>query len=87
MHDQCPFRFPVLKDQIEARQRWRYLDEHCSYFESDWKPESSTKTSISEFGWFGTTNTIVCTYRDSLRMIYMLERGAETKNRILCIST
>ena len=36
-----PFeRFPVLKDQIEARRRWRYLDEHCSYFESDWKPES-----------------------------------------------
>ena len=36
-----PFeRFPVLKDKIEARRRWRYLDEHCSYFESDWKPES-----------------------------------------------
>ena len=27
-----PFeRFPVLKDQIEARQRWRSLDEHCAY--------------------------------------------------------
>ena len=36
-----PFeRFPVLKDKIEARRRWRYLDEHCSYFETDWKPES-----------------------------------------------
>ena len=35
-----PFeRFPVLKDQIEARQRWRSLDEHCAYFESDWKPK------------------------------------------------
>ena len=35
-----PFeRFPVLKDQIEARQRWRFLDEHGAYFESDWKPK------------------------------------------------
>ena len=35
-----PFeRFPVLKDQIEARERWRFLDEHCAYFESDWKPK------------------------------------------------
>ncbi len=35
-----PFeRFPVLKDQIEARERWRFLDEHGAYFESDWKPK------------------------------------------------
>ena len=34
-----PFeRFAALKDRIEARQRWRALDEHCAYFESDWKP-------------------------------------------------
>ena len=36
-----PFeRFALLKDKIEARQRWCYLDEQCSYFESDWKPKS-----------------------------------------------
>ena len=36
-----PFeRFPALKDKIESRQRWYWLDEHCSYFESDWKPDS-----------------------------------------------
>ena len=33
-------RFALLKDKIEARQRWCYLDEQCSYFESDWKPKS-----------------------------------------------
>ena len=36
-----PFeRFPVLKDKIESRQHWRYLDEKRSYFESAWKPAS-----------------------------------------------
>ena len=36
-----PFeRFALLKDKIEARQRWCYLDEQCSYFERDWKPKS-----------------------------------------------
>ena len=41
--DHCTISVPFerfFKDQIETRQRWRYLDEHCSYFESDWKPES-----------------------------------------------
>ena len=33
-------RFALLKDKIEARQRWCYLDEQCSYFERDWKPKS-----------------------------------------------
>ena len=36
-----PFeRFPVLKQMIEARQRWRPLDGERCYFESDWKPDS-----------------------------------------------
>ena len=40
-----PFeRFPVLKQMIEARQRWRPLDGERSYFESDWKPDSWSAT-------------------------------------------
>ena len=36
-----PFeRFPVLKQMIEARRRWRRLDGERSYFESAWKPDS-----------------------------------------------
>ena len=36
-----PFeRFPVLKQMIESRQRWRRLEGERSYFESDWKPDS-----------------------------------------------
>ena len=36
-----PFeRFPILKQMIEARQRWTPLTEERSYFESDWKPAS-----------------------------------------------
>ena len=36
-----PFeRFPVLKQMIESRRRWRHLDGDRFYFESDWKPKS-----------------------------------------------
>ncbi len=36
-----PFeRFPVLKQMIDSRSRWRHLDGDRSYFESDWKPKS-----------------------------------------------
>ena len=36
-----PFeRFPVLKQMIESRRRWRRLDDERFYFESDWKPKS-----------------------------------------------
>jgi len=36
-----PFeRFPVLKQMIESRRRWRHLDGERFYFESDWKPKS-----------------------------------------------
>ena len=36
-----PFeRFPVLKQMIDSRCRWRYLDGDRFYFESDWKPKS-----------------------------------------------
>ena len=36
-----PFeRFPVLKQMIESRRRWRYLDGDRSYFESDWQAKS-----------------------------------------------
>ena len=36
-----PFeRFPVLKQMIESRRRWRHLDGDRSYFESDWKAKS-----------------------------------------------
>lgn len=35
-----PFeRFPVLKDIIEQRRRWRCLDDELSYFETSWKPK------------------------------------------------
>ncbi len=35
-----PFeRFPELKGMIEARKRWRGMDETWSYFETDWKPK------------------------------------------------
>jgi hypothetical protein len=35
-----PFaRFPKLKRRIEARQRWRRMDDTWSYFEIDWKPD------------------------------------------------
>ena len=36
-----PFaRFPKFKGIIEARKRWRRIDDTWSYFECDWKPES-----------------------------------------------
>ena len=36
-----PFeRFPVLKEMIESRSRWRRLDGRYSYFESDWMAKS-----------------------------------------------
>ncbi len=36
-----PFeRFPVLKEIIESRRRWKRLDGSYSYFESDWMPKS-----------------------------------------------
>lgn len=36
-----PFeRFPELKGIIEARQRWRRLDEQWDYFQIDWAPKS-----------------------------------------------
>ena len=36
-----PFeRFPLLKQMIEARRRWRPLDDDRAYFESDWKPDN-----------------------------------------------
>ena len=36
-----PFeRFLVLKQMIESRRRWRYLDGDRSYFESDWQAKS-----------------------------------------------
>jgi hypothetical protein len=35
-----PFaRFPKLKGIIEARRRWRRMDDTWSYFECDWKPD------------------------------------------------
>lgn len=35
-----PFeRFTELKEMIEHRRRWRYLDDQTSYFETDWKPK------------------------------------------------
>ena len=35
-----PFaRFTKLKSRIEARQRWRRMDQTWSYFEVDWKPD------------------------------------------------
>jgi len=35
-----PFaRFPVLKDLVEARRRWRRLDQRCGFFERRWKPK------------------------------------------------
>ncbi len=35
-----PFaRFPKFKKIIEARQRWRRIDDTWSYFECDWKPD------------------------------------------------
>ena len=36
-----PFeRFPELKGMIEARRRWKRIDDTWSYFEADWKPKS-----------------------------------------------
>jgi hypothetical protein len=36
-----PFeRFTSLKSIIEERQRWQWVDEHCSYFERQWNPDS-----------------------------------------------
>jgi hypothetical protein len=36
-----PFaRFPELKDMIEQRKRWRFIDRQWSYFKTDWKPKS-----------------------------------------------
>jgi hypothetical protein len=38
-----PFeRFPHLKAQVEARQRWLRIDDTWSYFECDWKPDKWT---------------------------------------------
>jgi hypothetical protein len=40
-----PFeRFPKLKSIIEARCRWRRIDDELSYFESDWKPDKWSHT-------------------------------------------
>lgn len=37
----APFeRFPMLKDMIEQRKRWRRIDNDWSYFEAKWKPKS-----------------------------------------------
>ncbi len=39
-----PFaRFPKFKKIIEARGRWRRIDETWSYFECDWKPDCWTQ--------------------------------------------
>lgn len=36
-----PFtRYPVLKNKVESRRRWRKIDAELSYFEDDWKPDS-----------------------------------------------
>jgi hypothetical protein len=36
-----PFeRFPMLKDMVEQRKRWRRIDSDWSYFETKWKPKS-----------------------------------------------
>jgi hypothetical protein len=36
-----PFeRFPELKTMIEQRKRWRGIDKHWSFFESNWRPKS-----------------------------------------------
>jgi hypothetical protein len=36
-----PFeRFPQLKEKIEQRTRWNYIDQQWSYFETNWKPKS-----------------------------------------------
>ena len=36
-----PFeRFPQLKEKIEQRMRWNYIDQQWSYFETNWKPKS-----------------------------------------------
>jgi hypothetical protein len=36
-----PFeRFPMLKDMIQRRKRWRRIDNDWSYFETKWKPKS-----------------------------------------------
>ena len=36
-----PFeRFSQLKGMIEQRKRWRTIDRHWSYFETQWKPKS-----------------------------------------------
>jgi len=36
-----PFeRFPQLKEKIQARKRWWYLNLNTSYFETPWKPKS-----------------------------------------------
>ena len=38
-----PFeRFPKLKALIEARRRWRCIDDDLAFFESDWKPDKWT---------------------------------------------
>ena len=36
-----PFeRFPMLKDMVQQRKRWRRIDSDWSYFETKWKPKS-----------------------------------------------
>jgi hypothetical protein len=36
-----PFeRFPMLKDRVEQRKRWRRIGSNWSYFETKWKPKS-----------------------------------------------
>lgn len=40
-----PFaRFPKFKKIIEARKRWRRIDDTWSYFECDWKPDCWTQS-------------------------------------------
>ncbi len=39
-----PFeRFAKLKGIVEGRKRWRHLDQRCSFFDKQWKPDSWQK--------------------------------------------
>jgi hypothetical protein len=36
-----PFeRFTALKAMVEQRKRWKKIDNHWSYFETQWRPKS-----------------------------------------------